>query len=112
METVNNVVIDVSECCENCKYVLVDDKEPPCFDCDNNGGTEHNFVSALVDHPEHYNKHPSGIECIDVIRHCNFNIGSAIKYLWRAGLKGSENYTTDLEKAIWYLKDEINRVKT
>lgn len=60
-----------------------------------------------VDHPAHYNKHPSGIECIDVVRHMNFNIGNAIKYLWRADDK--ENDIQDLEKALWYIRDEINR---
>ena len=40
-----------------------------------------------VNHPSHYTKHPSGIECIDVTRHYDFCIGNAIKYLWRSGLK-------------------------
>ena len=39
-----------------------------------------------VNHPSHYNSHPSGIECIEIARHHNFNIGNTIKYLWRAGL--------------------------
>lgn len=37
--------------------------------------------SAFVNHPPHYNQNPSGIECIDVIEHLPFNVGSAIKYL-------------------------------
>lgn len=61
-----------------------------------------------VNNPEHYNSHPSGIECIEVTRHMNFNLGNAIKYIWRAGLK--DDYVEDLEKAIWYLNDEIFRV--
>ena len=40
-----------------------------------------------VNHPAHYTSHPSGIECIEVVRHYCFSIGNAIKYLWRAGLK-------------------------
>ena len=40
-----------------------------------------------VNHPKHYTSDPSGIECIDITRHRNFNIGNAIKYLWGAGLK-------------------------
>lgn len=63
-----------------------------------------------VNHPKHYTSDPSGIECIDVVRHRNFNVGNAIKYLWRSGLKNSEPQTQDLEKAIWYLKDEIERL--
>lgn len=64
-----------------------------------------------VDHPKHYNQHPSGIECIEIVRHMNFNLGNAIKYLWRAGLKDSQPSIQELEKAIWYIKDEIERLK-
>ena len=67
--------------------------------------------TEAVNHPKHYNSHPSGIECIQIIRHLNFNIGSAIKYLWRAGLKNQNPTIQDLEKAIWYIKDEIERLK-
>lgn len=37
----------------------------------------------------------------------NFNLGNALKYIWRADLKGES--IQDLEKAIFYIKDEINR---
>ena len=69
-----------------------------------------------VNHPSHYNSHPSGIECIEIARHHNFNIGNTIKYLWRAGLKSeegmedSDKQVEDLNKAIWYIKDEIKRI--
>ena len=78
-----------------------------------------------VNHPKHYTSDPSGIECIDITRHRNFNIGNAIKYLWRAGLKfgveitpkktaiiknGKDNEIEDLNKAVWYLVDEIHRL--
>ena len=69
-----------------------------------------------VNHPKHYTSDPSGIECIDVTRHRNFNIGNAIKYLWRAGLKEDKDrklidkQVEDLNKAIWYLVDEIHRL--
>ena len=62
-----------------------------------------------VNHPKHYNSHPSGIECITVVRHMNFNRGNAIKYLWRAGDK--ENELEDLKKAAWYIADEIKRLE-
>jgi len=39
----------------------------------------------LVNHPDHYNKHPSGVECIDIVEHMSFNLGNAVKYIWRAG---------------------------
>lgn len=69
-----------------------------------------------VNHPEHYISDPSGIECIQITRHRNFNMGNAIKYLWRAGLKQEpskdivDKTIEDLKKAIWYINDEINRI--
>ena len=67
-----------------------------------------------VEHPQHYNCHPSGIECIEVARHMDFNLGNVLKYIWRHGKKRSEtnpdelsNAIEDLEKAAWYLNDEI-----
>lgn len=63
--------------------------------------------SDPVDHPSHYNTHPAGVECIDVVEHMTFNLGNAVKYLWRAGLKG--NTVEDLRKAIWYINREIER---
>ena len=61
---------------------------------------------SRVNHPDHYNAH--AIECIDVVEHMNFNRGNAIKYVWRAGLKGDA--VEDLRKAIWYLEREIKRI--
>ncbi len=69
-----------------------------------------------VNHPKHYTSDPSGIECIDITRHRNFNVGNAIKYLWRAGLKEDKDrklinkQVEDLNKAVWYLVDEIHRL--
>ena len=60
-----------------------------------------------VNHPAHYTSHPSGVECREVTRWMNFNLGNAIKYIWRAGNKG--NALEDLKKARWYLEDEIKR---
>lgn len=69
------------------------------------------FVDDEVNHPSHYTTHPSGIECITITRHHDFAIGNAIKYLWRAGLKDSDNEIQDLEKAIWYINDKIEQLK-
>ena len=71
-----------------------------------------------VNHPAHYTSDPSGIECIQITRHRNFNIGNAIKYLWRAGLKdtgirvpgAADKHVEDLRKAIFYIQDEIDRL--
>ena len=64
-----------------------------------------------VNHPAHYTSDPSGIECITITRHRNFNIGNAIKYLWRAGLKDQDTLIQDLRKAVWYIEDEIKRIE-
>ena len=70
-----------------------------------------------VNHPKHYNSHPSGIECIEIARHYCFSIGNAFKYLWRAGLKKDnglkdiDKEIEDLEKAIWYIKDRIKQLE-
>lgn len=60
-----------------------------------------------VNRPQYYTSHPSGVDCIDVARHHNFNVGNALKYLWRAGRKDGESTSKDLRKAVWYLIDEI-----
>ena len=64
-------------------------------------------MSDPVNHPKHYNDNPSGVECITVVEHMPFNVGNAVKYLWRAGLKGSA--LEDLKKARWYVDREIQR---
>lgn len=56
--------------------------------------------------PEHYRSHPSGIECIQVTEWLPFCLGNAVKYIWRADLKGG---VVDLEKARWYIDREIQR---
>ena len=64
-----------------------------------------------VNHPKHYtssdavcDKCGDCIECIEVTRHMPFNIGNAVKYLWRWQHK---NGLEDLKKARWYLEDAI-----
>lgn len=65
-------------------------------------------MADAVNHPSHYNAHPSGIECIDVVEHMTFNLGNAVKYIWRADHKDSA--LEDLRKAAWYVQREIERV--
>lgn len=64
-----------------------------------------------VNHPKHYVSHPSGVECIEITRHMSFNLGNAIKYLWRSGKKDQTPAVQDLEKAVFYIQDEIVRIK-
>lgn len=70
-----------------------------------------------VNHPAHYNANPSGVECIDVVEHMTFSAGNAVKYIWRAGLKGNDaadvkaKHVEDLKKAAWYVAREIERLE-
>lgn len=69
-------------------------------------------MTDMVNHPPHYNNSPAQckcgrrIECIDVTRHMGFNLGNAVKYIWRYADK---NGLEDLKKAQWYLNDFINK---
>lgn len=63
-----------------------------------------------VNHPPHYTSHPSGVECITITQHMNFNLGNAMKYIWRADLK--KNSVEDLQKARWYINKELERLTT
>lgn len=67
------------------------------------GAVEHDPVN----HPRHYTS-INGIECIDVVETKSFNVGNAIKYLWRAGEK--DDIVQDLRKAVWYINREIERL--
>ena len=66
-----------------------------------------------VNHPEHYTSHPArcecgrSIECIQIVEAMPFNLGNAIKYLWRADLKNDA--IEDLKKSVWYINREIER---
>jgi hypothetical protein len=62
-----------------------------------------------VNNPKHYTSHPSGIDCIQITEHMGFCLGNAIKYVWRADLK--DDAIEDLEKAVWYIRREIERRK-
>ena len=69
-------------------------------------------MAGHVNHPRHYQSE-GGIECIDYIEALGFGdgfeLGNAIKYIARAGRKGSA--TEDLRKAIWYLQRYIDRTE-
>lgn len=62
-----------------------------------------------INHPSHYTSHPSGVECIEVVEHYSFCIGGAMKYLWRAGLKGDA--IEDYKKAAFLINREIERLE-
>jgi hypothetical protein len=64
-------------------------------------------MQDTVNNPKHYTSHPSGVECIQITEHMGFNLGNAMKYIWRADLKADA--VEDLRKAIWYINRELSR---
>jgi len=67
-------------------------------------------MNDVVNKPKHYTSHPSGIDCIQITEHMSFNLGNALKYIWRCDLK--KDAVEDLRKAQWYISREIaNRIK-
>lgn len=72
--------------------------------------TKELFDADMVEHPTHYTSHPAGIEAITVLREASdYNLGQAIKYLWRVlwGSKGRD--IEDVMKARFYLDDWLNQ---
>lgn len=68
---------------------------------------EDGMTDDPINHPAHYTRHPSAIECIQITEHMGFCLGNAIKYIWRADLK--DDAIEDLKKARWYIDREISK---
>ena len=68
---------------------------------------------SKVNHPNHYGGEDNIYEAIKVIEawELNFNLGNTLKYISRAGKKNNSELVQDLEKALWYLNREINKIK-
>ena len=68
-----------------------------------------------VQHPSHYGGEDNPYECIKVIEAWgldkNFDLGTAVRYICRAGSKPDNPVLQDLEKAAWYLNREIEKLK-
>ena len=69
-----------------------------------------NKTNDVINHPSHYTD--GKIEVWDYIKDkgLNYFLGNAVKYISRAGKKEPDKYVQDLEKAIAYLKKEIENV--
>lgn len=69
--------------------------------------TSNTSIKDMVNSPAHYKT--GGIETIDFIRakELGFNLGNAVKYISRAGKKNPALFKQDIEKAIWYLNEEL-----
>jgi len=63
-----------------------------------------------INNPSHYTR-LNGVECIQVTENFNFNLGNAIKYIWRAGHKVGQPPQKDLLKAKWYIERELQRLE-
>lgn len=62
-----------------------------------------------INKPNHYTWHLSGVECKDIVQHFNYNLGTAMAYVWRCGYK-HDSPVEDLQKAIKHLEFEIDRI--
>jgi hypothetical protein len=119
--------------CRTCFYSEIDSKMKPCSECNAfdkwvdrtiyireaakplseavkewvDCKEEEEDTVDVVNKPPHYTEHPSGIECIQVTEHMGFNLGNAVKYIWRCDLK--LDAIEDLKKAKWYIEREIIR---
>lgn len=71
-------------------------------------------MSEQVKNPSHYGGKDNPYEVIKVIRawDMGFNLGNSLKYIARAGKKHPDKHIEDLEKALWYLQDEIDFLKS
>lgn len=68
----------------------------------------------LVNHPAHYNSHPSGVECIDIIENLPCNPANVVKYSWRTGARkatDADPKAHPINKARWYKeREKVRRV--
>lgn len=72
------------------------------------GSTDVNVaIDDVVNHPKHYNTHPSGIECVEYLELLPGNLAHVCVYVWRHEHKGRP--IEDLEKALWFLRREVRR---
>jgi hypothetical protein len=71
-------------------------------------------INVIVNSPlraESEMTNKTGAEVIDIVERFNFNLGSAIDCIARAGGKTASGTIGDLERAQWYLEREIKRIK-
>ena len=123
------MVAEVDDKCKSCFYSELDARIHPCNHCfEYDKWVNRNMYiressmplneaikewvdckeeEDVVNRPPHYTEHPSGIECIQITEHMGFNLGNAIKYIWRCDLK--KDAIEDLKKAKWYIDREISK---
>jgi hypothetical protein len=69
--------------------------------------------NEMVNHPQHYGGEDSPYEAIKVIEawDLDFHLGNTVKYISRAGKKGTDKELQDLKKALWYLQRKIENLE-
>lgn len=67
-------------------------------------------ANTKINHPSYYGGEDNVFECIKVIESwkLGFHLGSALKYICRAGKKDQKAEIEDIEKAIFYLRRHIS----
>jgi hypothetical protein len=95
-------------------YAGIDPEKAICTTCGGLRQFHTTFISVrndpvdMVNHPPHYSKQDGvDFECIELARRYTFDVGNAVKYMWRTDRK---NGREDVAKARWYVKDAINTV--
>ena len=70
-------------------------------------------MTEQVNHPQHYGGEDNPYEAIKVIEACDldFHLGNTVKYVSRAGKKGTDKELQDLKKALWYLERKIQNLE-
>lgn len=69
----------------------------------------------MVNHPDHYQFGENNVyEAIKVIEawDLDFHLGNTVKYISRAGKKGTDKELQDLKKALWYLERKIQNLES
>ena len=104
------------KCCNTCKYSDVSGNEEPCNQCVLGEGHYDMYETAIVQPgdaitPDYYND--TKIAPIDVIEDwdLDFCLGSALKYIKRAGKKDNNPSIQDLKKVIWYVERRIKELE-
>lgn len=74
---------------------------------------DHPADSEPIDHPAHYGGKDNPYEHVKVAQAwgLNYVLGSATKYICRAGKKPGVDALTDLKKALFWLQHEIKRLE-
>jgi hypothetical protein len=71
------------------------------------------MTKEAVNHPDHYGGADNPYEVIKVIEawELDFCLGTAVKYIPRAGKKDPDKEIEDLYKSIWYINRRIEQLR-